>query len=202
MKTYKIKTDRKNKKKEFYINTAAEVFAKYGYRKTTLEDISFAAGKTKTGIYYYFKNKESIFKAVVENEIDIIKEETLVLLNNNISPLNKIKEYIFLRYKHLSELSNFYEALKNDFLDGLSFINEVRSKYNALELTIFENILIDGNKTGVFNIHEPQKTAKALSTVLQGLEIPFFIQDFSNKMEESLEELLNLLCYGIVTRKQ
>jgi hypothetical protein len=92
--------------------------------------------------------------------------------------------------------------LKNDFLDGLSFINEVRSKYNALELTIFENILIDGNKTGVFNIHEPQKTAKALSTVLQGLEIPFFIQDFSNKMEESLEELLNLLCYGIVTRKQ
>ena len=52
------------------INAASGVFAKYGYKKTNMDDIAAVFGKGKTFIYYYFKNKEDIFQAVLTDEAD------------------------------------------------------------------------------------------------------------------------------------
>ncbi|MFW6389223.1 MAG: TetR/AcrR family transcriptional regulator, partial [Marinilabiliaceae bacterium] len=47
------------------LKSARELFAKFGYRKTTMEDIAQALRKGKSSLYYYFKNKEEIFQAVI-----------------------------------------------------------------------------------------------------------------------------------------
>ncbi|MBN1821426.1 MAG: helix-turn-helix transcriptional regulator, partial [Prolixibacteraceae bacterium] len=36
------------------IKVAQETFKKYGYRKTTMDEIAFAASKGKSSLYYYF----------------------------------------------------------------------------------------------------------------------------------------------------
>ncbi|MEO6759988.1 MAG: TetR/AcrR family transcriptional regulator [Saprospiraceae bacterium] len=55
-------------KKEMVLRAAAEVFARFGYDKTTLDDIGKRAGLNKASLYYYYKNKEDIFVAVVLSE--------------------------------------------------------------------------------------------------------------------------------------
>ena len=50
------------------IKIAALIFSKYGFSKTTVDEIAKAARKGKSTIYYYFKSKEDIFQAVVEKE--------------------------------------------------------------------------------------------------------------------------------------
>ena len=52
---------KKNKNRDAIIETARQVFKKYGYDKTLMEHIAKAAGKGKSSIYYYFKSKEQIF---------------------------------------------------------------------------------------------------------------------------------------------
>ncbi|MCK7536282.1 MAG: TetR/AcrR family transcriptional regulator [Marinilabiliales bacterium] len=47
------------------ILTASKIFSHYGFRKTTMEEISRALKKGKSSIYYYFGSKEEIFEAVV-----------------------------------------------------------------------------------------------------------------------------------------
>ena len=49
------------------LKAALEVFARNGYRNTTLEEIGEAAGVTKGAIYHYFANKESLLLAVIEH---------------------------------------------------------------------------------------------------------------------------------------
>ncbi len=55
-------------KKEQVLQAASEVFSRFGFEKTTLDDIGQRAGLNKASLYYYFKNKEEIFIAVVLHE--------------------------------------------------------------------------------------------------------------------------------------
>jgi len=59
-------------KKEIVLKVAQEIFAKYGLTKTTIDDIAKAAGVGKSSIYYYFKNKEDIFRAVIESQVQMV----------------------------------------------------------------------------------------------------------------------------------
>ena len=47
------------------INSASDVFEKFGFKKTTVDDIAQALRKGKSSIYYYFKSKEEDRKSVV-----------------------------------------------------------------------------------------------------------------------------------------
>ena len=54
-----------DEKKERVLRAASEVFVRYGFDKTTLDDIGKRAGLNKASLYYSFKNKEDLFVAVV-----------------------------------------------------------------------------------------------------------------------------------------
>ena len=57
--------ERKQDKKESILKAANICFSKYGYEKTTMDDIGKLAGLNKASLYYYYKNKESIYCEVV-----------------------------------------------------------------------------------------------------------------------------------------
>lgn len=59
------------------IDAAGKCFTKYGYDKTTLDDIGDSVGMNKVSLYYYFKNKEAILKEVVIREADEFSAELM-----------------------------------------------------------------------------------------------------------------------------
>jgi AcrR family transcriptional regulator len=59
------------KKKEI-LKAASDCFARYGYEKTTLDDIGKMVGLNKASLYYYYKNKEAIFSEVVFEETEAL----------------------------------------------------------------------------------------------------------------------------------
>ena len=69
------KEEKKDIKKEAILHGAADCFAKFGYEKTTLDDIGKSAALNKASIYYYFKNKEEIFSVVALHEAETYIEE-------------------------------------------------------------------------------------------------------------------------------
>lgn len=62
------------------IRAAGTIFSKFGFRKTTMDEIARAAGKGKSSIYYYFSSKEEIFEAVVVKEARTLKKNFRRLL--------------------------------------------------------------------------------------------------------------------------
>ncbi len=54
------------------LDASRDLFARFGYKKTTMEDIAMALRKGKSSLYYYFKNKEEIFQAVIELESELL----------------------------------------------------------------------------------------------------------------------------------
>lgn len=51
-------------RREAVLNAACEIFAKYGYRKASMQDIAEAAGLSKSVLFKYFGTKEQLYRAV------------------------------------------------------------------------------------------------------------------------------------------
>jgi len=55
-------------KTNIILKSAQKRFGLYGYEKTTMKEIASDLGMSKAAMYYYFPDKEGLFKAVVEME--------------------------------------------------------------------------------------------------------------------------------------
>lgn len=53
-------------KTQIILQAAWEGFSAYGFRKTSMDDIARGAGMSRPALYLHFKNKEAIFRALVE----------------------------------------------------------------------------------------------------------------------------------------
>jgi AcrR family transcriptional regulator len=52
------------------LDAAVGVFARFGYRKTSMDDVARAAGVSRQGLYLSFANKEELFRRAVEHSLN------------------------------------------------------------------------------------------------------------------------------------
>ncbi|GAA1032116.1 MULTISPECIES: TetR/AcrR family transcriptional regulator [Amycolatopsis] len=52
------------------LDSALEVFARYGYRKASMDDVAKAADISRPGLYFYFSSKPELFRATVRHSLD------------------------------------------------------------------------------------------------------------------------------------
>src|SRR5258708_11264312 len=52
------------------LDAAVGVFARYGYRKTSMDEVARAAGVSRQGLYLQFANKEELFRKAVEQSLN------------------------------------------------------------------------------------------------------------------------------------
>jgi AcrR family transcriptional regulator len=182
------------------IETAGQIFSRFGFRKTSMDDIAKSLKIGKSSIYYYFDSKEAIFEAVVLNEANILRNSLTNSLKSVDSPIDKMKNYVFVRMKAFEKLSNYYNAIFDKNLDHFDFIESVRAKYDREELAILRLILYDGARRGIFNIENSEYTAMAIQTTLKGVEVPLFWKRKEENIEARLNAILDVIFYGIVRK--
>ena len=51
------------------LDAAVGVFARFGYRKTSMDEVARAAGVSRQGLYLQFANKEELFRKAVEHSL-------------------------------------------------------------------------------------------------------------------------------------
>lgn len=76
------------------LDAAKSCFTQFGYEKTTLDDIGKKLGLNKSSLYYYFKNKEEIFTAVVVKEAEAIVDDLQNEFSDREQPEEKIQVYM------------------------------------------------------------------------------------------------------------
>ena len=184
------------------MDASRDLFARFGYKKTTMEDIALALRKGKSSLYYYFKNKDEIFQAVIALESDMLYGRLNEVVNSKVDTATKLKNYVFVRMDTVRSLSNYQRVIKEDLYGGgYDFLLPVRQKSELLEEEYLKQILDEGVNEGVFHVVNTRTGAIGIAMALKGLEIPLFrgdenIEDF--KLQ--LENILNILFFGVMKR--
>ena len=83
-----------SKTRQKLIDVARQLFAKNGLENTTMNDIAVASGKGRRTLYTYFKNKEEVYYAVIESELERLSDKLDEVAAKKIRPQEKIIEMV------------------------------------------------------------------------------------------------------------
>ncbi|HEY8392472.1 MAG TPA: TetR/AcrR family transcriptional regulator [Capillibacterium sp.] len=182
------------------INAAREIFARYGFRKTTMDEIARAARKGKSSLYHYFKSKEEVFQAVVEQEAAEVKAEINRAVAAGRTPEEKFRAYVLTRMTALQRVANFFRAFKDEYLESYSFIEQLRESYNQYEIATITSILREGMAKKVFAVKDLELTAYTIFIAAKGLEYSWALESDRKKIETNIDCMLDILFYGLVRK--
>jgi AcrR family transcriptional regulator len=114
-----------DQKKEQILASARIQFGKFGYQKTTLDDVAKAMGLNKASLYHYYKNKEELFFAVILN----IAEVSIPTLFIKAQSYTTIEEK--LRFYFGERLHFYLEMLRTNAINKETLIS-IHNKFEAL----------------------------------------------------------------------
>ncbi|MDO9580529.1 MAG: helix-turn-helix domain-containing protein [Bacteroidales bacterium] len=89
--------------KDIIVSVANKLFSRFGFQKTSMDEIAKTARKAKGSLYYHFASKEELFKEVVSREMSVLKNQLSVIVHNTeLNAGDKIKNYLILRMELLT----------------------------------------------------------------------------------------------------
>ena len=75
-------------RREHVLAVALDTFARYGYRKTSMEDVARAAAISRPGLYLLFGSKQELFSAAVTQALDMSLDAVSEVLAGPTRPLH------------------------------------------------------------------------------------------------------------------
>lgn len=187
------------------IDAAKKLMQRYGLQKTTMEDIAKEAGKGKSTLYYYFKNKEEIFDRVINLEMDEFFHTVKAAVDRQPGAEDKLKAYIITKIKTLREKINLYRfAFENDLQGRINKeFASLRSRYDNEEVKLIRSILTSGIDTRLFREDispEIDMLSELFVTCIRGAEIDVITQNKYLTLPDKAEFLVGILTRGIGVR--
>jgi AcrR family transcriptional regulator len=180
------------------VNTAREVFARFGYRKTTLDDIAAPLRKAKSFIYHYFAGKEDIFTAVLEREVEIAQEKVDTAIRNIASPPEKLRGFFHAAIAATAESQNYFSVLRDEWYEVFSFGIRIREQYMRTMIAKVSAILREGIARRDFEIDDIEATAEAIIISVGSLHAPWIYSP--EEVQRKLDRVLSILIRGIERR--
>jgi AcrR family transcriptional regulator len=185
-----------NKKYNDILDTAKDLFWKYGFRRVSIEEVCQKAGVSKMTFYKHFPNKielaKEIFSRVVEDGIKRFRE----IMKEDCSPAEKIKKMMLMKIESTNDISSEF---MQDFYVGRE--PELKAFVEMKTREAWDVLLDDykeAQEAGVFRKDfDPELLMKIQYRLVDLLKDESFTSMFDSQ-QEMIMELANLLVYGIV----
>lgn len=186
------------------LQAAKHLIQQYGLAKTSMEDIARAAGKGKSTLYYYFKNKDQIFEKVIHGEMDEFFQVLHQEVNQQKDAVEMLRAYIITKIKTLKSKVNLYRlTLETDIPSAFELnkkMTALRARYDEEDKELVHSILKEGIKTGIFR-HDLLEDSSLLSdlfvTCFRGVEMNVITSERYQFIEEKIDLLIRIMIQGI-----
>lgn len=179
--------DMKVSTRDRILQSAIEVFSRYGLAGGSVDKISKAANSHDRMIYYYFGNKEGLFVAVLEeiyrrfneaeSQIEIIADD----------PLTSLKRMIHFIIHYFRDHPEFVTILNSENLQRGKHVSKARTtqRYSIIAVGAVDTVIRQGQHLGLFR---PEVSARDVYLMISSLG--YFYQSNRFTLSEFLGERL------------
>lgn len=185
-------------KKDNIINAASSCFARYGFEKTTMDDIGHAVGLNKASLYYYFNNKEAIFTEVIFQEREKYLKDLRKRTNQEKNRRGQIVAYMVGRYRFVFEYLNLHNLSSEILMQIRPFFFNLYESVVTIEIDVVKNFIEQGIEDKEFQPCDAKRIATSIITVCDAIKQR---QCVSNEMKkakeydiESIEDEIAFIC--------
>ena len=193
-----MKQEKVSKTRVLIVDVARRLFAQYGKSHVTMNDIAIASGKGRRTLYTYFRNKDEVYLAVIENELDLLIDRLQVVMAKELPADRKLEEYIFVRFEAVKEAVERNGSLKADFFRNIYEVEKARRPIDVKEIRMLKQIYDDGVQKKIFTVQNTQWAAMMTLYALKGLEAPYLNHTIGTYIRDHRQNIIKVLFGGIV----
>jgi AcrR family transcriptional regulator len=189
-----------SEKRNQILNLAKRRFERFGYNKTTVDEIARDASISKRTLYQEFENKEKILEELFMFEALCVRRAVLNQINKISEPAGKLKTYVRLGLKYLDQ-NPFIVSVLHD--ESGFFAPFLKDKPHIIETgieEIFVNILKDGVERGTFRKMDEKTVGHCIFLLFKGLTYGRNSPDHRFGLSQT-NEFINFIIHGVVLQK-
>lgn len=170
------------------LDAALDLFAEHGVSRVTIKDIGRACDMNAAMIYYYFENKEDLFRAAVEHAITQMLERYQDLQSAHHDPVDLINDWFEVNIALKDPGTKLAKIMSDYAFAGSRFpsVDRLIAELYERECTILEENIAECVRRGLFKNVNPKTLAQFVSIHLDGI---FFAAVIRSGMD--LAEMVN-----------
>jgi AcrR family transcriptional regulator len=198
--------EKSQRSREQILESALRLFSHQGYRATSIREIASSAKLSTGSVYHHFKDKEAIFRALLDQYWQAIARDDLPFnralaggaFPDDLEELGRASRDIVLRYRD-------YVALI--YVDVVEFEGSHIRKFYAEMASRFERFMRDHPATAHIESRLRPGVSPVSAVMLASrfflnyfaVEILFGVPNhFGKDSDAALKEIADILCHGMV----
>lgn len=178
------------KKRDEILTVALALFAREGYRGTSLRSVAAECGLTLAGAMHYFESREDLLTQV------ILKRDEVSLVDGRIDPQATITAFIDLLHANASKpgLVELFVTLTAAARDPEHPAHELlNNRYEALSGAIAAHVARQQEEGTLRANLDPERTARLILAVADGAQLQWLVDP-----DRSLSEPMETLWYDVL----
>jgi len=185
--------------REKIVSVADRLFSRFGFHKTSMDEIAKTSRKAKGSLYYHFASKEVLFREVVTKEVNQLKASLSAIVgSSDYTAGGKLKNYMITRMSVLNSATNYHEIIRSETYDHFEFVDDIRKELDEWERNQIDLVLQEGKEKGEFHLDvDIRVMSDMLIMMIKGLEIPFFIHGRYVEYAPYFDDLSKVILKGL-----
>jgi AcrR family transcriptional regulator len=158
-------------KQNAILQSAWQAFATYGYRKTSMDDIARGAGMSRPAVYLHYRNKDDIFRSLVQQYYDTAADAVAAALKRDAPPES------LLAAAFDAQLGDTMAAMMTsphgmELLDtGMSMAADIKAAGESRLAALYADWLRRAAATGGIDLPAPaEQVAGTITAALKGVK--------------------------------
>mgnify|MGYP002152301686 CR=1 FL=1 len=174
-------------------------FARFGYKKATMEEIAGELGLTKGALYSYADNKEDLYQKTIADALtrwqDRVKDE----VDKKNDPRDKFEVMSFKAFQYLAEDNDLRQVLVNDPNIFPMFPKEDRFyEINENSRKLLSSIIEEGIESGLFRQVDLESVSWLLFSIYKMFIIDTYIVSEKEATEKLFKDAVDLITHGLL----
>ncbi len=199
-------------RKKTILRIARKHFSRYGYSKTTMEEVARDCEITKPTLYSHFTGKAELFRAVIDNE----QEECYSMIEQAVAGLesasDKLRAYADMQIESIKRFINIGELSTQAFLDFHPEVIRVYTIYRKKEEGFIRNWIESGVQSKEFDQVDAASAARSYYLHLAALKFDILVfnnfeksdilseEEKTDLLKKEIDRFVNLFLQGLLRR--
>jgi AcrR family transcriptional regulator len=152
------------------LDAAGVLLGRFGYHKTTMDDLATEAGIARRTLYLHFRCKDDIFLARIDRVVERLFAEEKRIANGPGDAKERLARLLAHRVAYrLDVMKDYTKSLDEIFAALRAPYLERRSAWFAVEATILARVLEQGRSEGHFAFEDANDMAQAMIAATNAL---------------------------------
>jgi AcrR family transcriptional regulator len=189
----------KEDKKQEILTAALKVFARYGFKKATVEDVAKEVSMTKSNLYFYVAGKRELYEQSIRNALQQWRDSVAIAIAEKNNAVEKFKVMAVKSYEYLANDEQLRSILIKD--PGIFTLTPSEDRFyeiNKGAMLMIKDILVQGINEGHFHEFDVDHTTEFIFSVYIMFLIKTYIKSEGvsafRMYEQGTELVLRGLC--------